>query len=101
MKKYVVRITEDAQNDIFDLIDFIADTYKAPRTAEKYLIELYDNIFSLENYAESIQISLKSDILKYGLNARSIVFKNFVIVYTVENDIVYIKAVISGKLVIN
>jgi len=101
MKNYIVRISNDAQNDIFEIIDYIAFIYKAPLTAEKYLIELYDTIFSLENFAESIHISTKSDILKYGLNARSIVFKNLTIVYTVDTNIVLVQAVVSGKIIKN
>lgn len=99
MKKYAVRISNSAQNDIYQVIDYIAKVYKAPLTAEKYLIGLYDAIFSLENYAESIRISTKTDILKYGLNARSIVFKKLTIVYTVHNDTVLIQALMSGALV--
>lgn len=75
MKKYIVRISRAAQDDIFQVINHISLVYKAPHTAERYLIQLYDTIFSLENFAESIAPSTKNDILKYGLNARSLVFK--------------------------
>jgi len=101
MKKYVVRISDAAQNDIFEIIDYISEIYKAPLTAEKYLIELYDTIFSLENFAESISVSDKTDILKFGINARTIVFKKLIIVYTVHSNIVLVKTVISGALVKN
>ena len=99
MKKYAVRITKSAQNDIYQIIDYISQTYKAPLTAEKYLIKLYHAIFTLESSAESIRISTKSDILKYGLDARSMVFKKLIIVYTVHAEIVLVQAVISGTLV--
>ena len=45
MKKYDVRITKSAQNDIYQIIEHISQIYKAPLTAEKYLIGLYDAIF--------------------------------------------------------
>lgn len=99
MKKYIVRISPDAQNDIFQIIEHISQIYKAPLTAERYLIELYEAIFSIKNYAESIRISRKDDILKSGLNARSIAFKKLIIVYTVHSETVIIQAVISGALV--
>ena len=99
MKKYVVRISATAQNDIFEIVDYISEIYKAPRTAEKYLIELYDTIFSLENFAESIAVSDKADILKFSFNARTIVFKKLIIVYTVHSNTVLVKAVISGALI--
>lgn len=98
MKKYIVRISPDAQNDIFQIIEHISQIYKAPFTYERYLIELYDAIFSIENYAESIRISTKADILKYGLNARSIAFKKLIIVYTVHSETVIIQAVIPGAM---
>ena len=101
MKRYAVRITKAAQNDIYQVIDHISTVYKAPLTAEKFLIGLYDTIFSLENMAESIRISAKSDILKYGINARSIVYKKLVIVYTVHGKTVLVKTVISGALIKN
>jgi len=99
MKKYAVRISKSAQNDIYQIIDYISNIYKAPLTAEKYLIGLYDAIFSLKNFAESIRISSKTEILKYGLNARTLVFKKLIIVYTVHADTVFVQAVISGALV--
>ncbi len=99
MTKYVVRISTSAQEDIYQVIEYISEIYKAPLTAEKYLIDLYDDIFSLENIAESIRISTKTDILKYGLNARTIVFKKLIIVYTVHSNIVIVQAVISGAIV--
>ncbi len=101
MKKYAVRISHAAQNDIYRIVDHISTIYKAPRTAEKYLIELYDTIFSLENYAESISVSSKKDILKYGSNARSILFKKLIIVYTVQLQTVVVQAVIPGSIIKN
>jgi plasmid stabilization system protein ParE len=99
MKKYDVRISTSAQQDIFRIIDYISEIYKAPITAEKYLTGLYDSIFSLHNYAESIPISTKTDILKYGINARSIVYKKLIVVYTVHYDVVIVQAVVSGALI--
>ena len=99
MKRYAVRITNKAQNDIYQVIDHISNIYKAPLTAERFLTGLYDVLFSLENSAESIRISTKSDILKYGINARSIVYKKLIIVYTVHRKIVLIKAIISGAVI--
>ncbi|MFZ4456659.1 MAG: type II toxin-antitoxin system RelE/ParE family toxin [Bacteroidales bacterium] len=99
MKKYAVRITPSAQEDIYRIIDYIAEIYKAPLTAEKYLIELYDTIFSLENYAESISISTKSDILIHDVNARSVVFKKLTIVYSVYGDSAFVLAIIPSALI--
>jgi len=32
MKKYAVRISKPAQNDIYQVIDYISKIYKAPQT---------------------------------------------------------------------
>jgi len=45
MKRYAVRITKAAENDIYQVIDHISNIYKAPLTAEKFLIGLFGNIF--------------------------------------------------------
>lgn len=99
MKTFCVEVSEDAQNDIISLIDYIENTYKAPLTAEKYLKGLYRIIFSLENYAESIQISNQKSVLKYGMNAKSVVYKNVVVIYTVHGNKAIIRAVTAGKLI--
>ncbi len=36
MKRYAVRITKAAQNDIYQVIDHISTIYKAPLTAGKF-----------------------------------------------------------------
>ena len=36
MKKYVVRISTSAQLDIYQVINYISEKYKAPLTAENY-----------------------------------------------------------------
>lgn len=99
MKKYIVRISRAAQDDIFQVINHISLVYRAPHTAERYLIQLYDTIFSLENFAESIAPSTKNDILKYGLNARSLVFKKLIIIYTVHSHIVLVQTVVPAALI--
>ena len=99
MKKFRVSISEKAQEDIINLIDYIEDTYKAPLTAERYLKGLFKSIFSLENYAQSIQVSDKKDVLRFGMNARIINHKNVTIIYTVHGMDAIVRAVISSKLI--
>lgn len=99
MKQYIVRVTPAAQNDIYQVVDHISNIYKAPLTAEKFLTGLYDALLSLENSAESIHVSSKTDILKFGRNTRSIVFKKLVIIYSVRANVVIVEAVIPGSLI--
>ena len=95
MKEYSIKFTESAEGDILDLADLINDKYKAPITAKKYTTELIKEIFNLKSTAESIpfcnQISVFS---KYGYNARRINYKKMAIIYTVNESIVVIEAII-------
>ena len=99
MKTFLVEVSEEAQADIIRLIDYIENTYKAPMTAEKYLKGLYREIFGLENYAESIRISDKKSVLRFGVNARSIRYKNVSIIYTVHGNRAIVRAVTANKLI--
>lgn len=99
MKTFVVEIAEEAQVDIIDLIDYIENRYKVPLTAEEYLMELYREIFALEKHAESIKISDNKSVLRFGINARSIKFKNIAIIYTVHGNKAIVRALKAGKLI--
>lgn len=101
MKKYEVFISDNAQSDIDKLIDHIANEYKAPETAEKYLIGLYDEIVALEKHAASIQVSMRKDILHYGVNARSVKYKKVIIIYTIHINRVIVQAVKSSSAIID
>lgn len=82
MKEYIDEITLSAQKGINDYVHFIKDEYKSPMTSEKHLIGLFEEIQSLKNYAESIQVSTKARVLKYGTNARIVKYKNVYYLYS-------------------
>jgi len=95
MKKYSIKFTESAEEDILDLADVINDKYKAPITAKKYTTELIIEIFKLKSTAESIPYcSQISVVAKYGYNARRTNYKKMAIIYTVNENIVVIEAII-------
>lgn len=101
MKKYQLLISPEAQNDIYQLNHYISHTYNAPYTAEKYLIGLYDCISSLTNYASSIRVSDKKDILYFGLSARAIFYKKRIaIIYTIHSCQVVVRRIIPASLII-
>jgi mRNA-degrading endonuclease RelE of RelBE toxin-antitoxin system len=66
MKKYNVYISKEARGDLKDLADYIADILKAPLTSERYTNGLINELISLSNHAESISLSNRKSILKYG-----------------------------------
>ena len=100
MKSYNIDISLKARQDIFEYIDFIKDEYKSPLTAERHLIGLLDEIYSLRSFAESIQVSTRERVLIYGSNARSINYKKMAILYTVHHHRVIIHEVIPSSMII-
>ena len=95
MKKHSVKFTERAEEDILDLADVINYKFKSPSTAKKYTTELIIEIYKLKTTAESIPLcSQISVVAKYGYNARRINYKKIAIIYTVNESIVVIEAII-------
>ncbi len=100
MKKYTIHVSPRARLDILELENLFTYLYSAPLTAKRYVESLYARIYSLSSFAESIRVSDKQDILRFGINARAISFKKMLIVYTVCDTLVIIEAVIPASLVI-
>ncbi len=101
MIRYNIEISLSAQTNIEEYIRFIRDEYKSPLTADKHLFGLYLEIYSLRNFAESIQISTKERVLRYGSNARSIKYKKMCIIYTVHNQRVIIHELVACSMIIS
>ena len=70
-----------------------------PLTAIRHEEELYDTISLLASYAESIRISDKKSVLRFGASARSIRYKEMAIIYTVHDTLVVVRAVIPASLI--
>ena len=69
-----------------------------PLTALQHEEELFETISQLSNYAESISISDKKDVLRFGASARIIQYKKMAIIYTVHNNRVVVRAVMPLHL---
>jgi len=92
---FKIKFSEGAREDYRNLLRVINDKYKAPITAKKYTIELIIEIFKLKSTAESIPYcSQISVVAKYGYNSRRINYKKMAIIYTVNESIVVIEAII-------
>jgi plasmid stabilization system protein ParE len=100
MKKYTVQVSPRARLNILKLEYLITYLYGAPLTAKRYVEGLYAQIQSIATYPESIKISDKKDVLRYGVNARAIRYKKMLIVYTVHDAIVVIETVMPASMVI-
>ena len=92
-KKYKVKITESAQNDIEDIWQYIAlDNFK---TATKFLDKIEQKIDSLQRFPERNPLIPENEILKSDY--RHLLFSNYRIIYRIEGSIVYILRVFHGS----
>jgi len=93
-KKYFVKWTEPAREDINEIIDYIS------LTNIKYAVKIFDLIESkvrgLEIMPERYRIV--PELEKYGyLIYRVIIVEYWHVIYKIENDFVYIMLVIDGR----
>jgi len=100
MKKYSVFVSENAQLDLNNLTDYISLELKSPISAFRYTNGIIAEMKKLGIHAESIPISSRKSILKYGYNARRVNYKNHTIIHLVYKNTVIIQRIISGAMIV-
>ena len=99
-KKYNVRTLPTADEDMDELEKYIVEQCSAPLTAARQFQVLYTLFDWLEDHAELPAVHVPLSI-QYGKIMRTIPFgKKMTIVYTVEDDIVYIHRVMAQSMII-
>ena len=96
---YCVKVKKRANRDIVKVYDYIEQMYFAPIAAEKFLRGIYNRIAILETLAEVFAVSTYEDVLRYGRNARTIIYKGFTVIYTVRGHQVTVHRIIHGSLI--
>ena len=99
MRQFEISLTSKALSDVDKLRFAIIFKYRAPITAKRYLKGLNDTIQSLKIGADSIQIDTNVSAL-YGFDIRRVNYKEMTILYSVENDIVYIHRIMPQSMII-
>lgn len=99
MKRFDISLTTKALSDVDKLRFAIVFKYRAPLTAKRYLKGLNDTIQSLKTGADSIQIDNNLSTL-YGLDIRRVNYKEMAILYSIEENIVYIHRIMPQKMII-
>ena len=97
MKKYQVRITKYAQQQMKDIAKYIKIELKNPDAAKKLMYDLMQAILSLSNLPQ--RISLVEEIPWYDAGIRKISIKNYLIYFWIdeEKNYVHITAVVYSK----
>lgn len=77
--KFTVRLTPDADEQIFDQARYIAEDQKAPIEAGRWLQRIYDAIDSLEEMPRSCSIAEEDAFKEYEVRKRGI--DGFILLY--------------------
>jgi plasmid stabilization system protein ParE len=99
MNRYIVAISEQAQQDLRDLSNVISFEYKSPLTAIKYLRGIYDEMRKLQLIADFLPIQKSAYFQQYGYNIRRLKYKKMTIIYTVTGNTVYIVRVVPSSTI--
>ena len=99
MRKFEISLTSKALSDVDKLRFAIVFKYRAPLTAKRYLKGLNDTIQSLKTGADSINIESYLSSM-YGFDIRRINYKEMAILYSIEDNIVYIHRIMPQSMII-
>lgn len=84
MKKYIVEISETAEQDLENIISYLRYDLAGDIIADKYKILFKQELKKLEDVAESMPI-LDEELTGYK-NIRKINVRNYIIFYVVDED---------------
>lgn len=99
-KQYIRRVLPTADADLDNLEQYIVEQCSAPHTAARQFELLHKNLDWLGQYAELPAVHVPLSI-QYGKIMRTIPFgKKMAIVYSVEDDIVYIHRIMPQSMII-
>jgi len=93
--KYEVLLTDDAANDLEDIINYIS-THDSPENADYVLNQLEENILNLKELPD--RGSYPKELSSLGIREyREVYFKPYRIIYRVFADKVYIYLIADGR----
>jgi len=99
MRKYEVKLTEEAKQDRKSLARFIKEEVHAPLTAKRYMLGLEEEIKKLENSAGSLAID-ENLSRQLGIEVRRTNYKNMAIIFSVEGEMAYVHHIIPQKMIV-
>ncbi|GHT40251.1 hypothetical protein FACS189437_05590 [Bacteroidia bacterium] len=96
---YRIELSQQTINDLENLADTISYTYSSPLTSKRYMKELKAKIKSLAKNPEAYPIRFNLSLLHYGINVRRVNYKKMAIIYTINENTVYVHRVIASSLI--
>ncbi|MCM1035588.1 MAG: type II toxin-antitoxin system RelE/ParE family toxin [Paludibacter sp.] len=92
-----IELSPNAREDLLQLSDVITFDYFSPLTAKRYIEGLNKTINSLSLFPDRHPIQRRKYIRQmYGTDIRRVNYKKMAILYTFNNDVVYIVRIMSG-----
>lgn len=99
-KKYEVKFKQSAESDLNELEQFLLEDCCAPLTAKHRFEDLDQRLDWLEKFAELPAIHFNLSY-QYGVIVRNIPFgKKMTIIYTIEDNIVYVLRIIPQSMIV-
>jgi len=98
--EYNVIISSGAEDDIDDLYDYIAYEVMHPLAALEYREGIMKTIDRLATHAGIFPITTNEFLRRrYGVDARTVVYKKMTIVYNIIGNVAYVRRVMAGSLI--
>lgn len=99
MERFQVFLSEEAERDLQQYIDFIMWDCKAPLTALRHYEHLFNTLKSLEYMPERYAVQTGISFLRFEPNVRRINYKKMAIIFTIHGNIVYIHRIMPANLI--
>lgn len=96
MLKYKLRYLPRAQKDLINIIDYISDDLNSPQTAMDFVDILDESISRLKEFPFSCSLYHSQKTLE--TEYRYMVVKNFIVFYTVFEQVVEIHRIVYSKM---
>jgi len=96
---YKVVMSDDAQIDYDEYIDYILYDCSAPMTAAEHYAGIKDTIMDLSENPYRYAVRTNVSLWQYGLDVRRVNFKKMAIIYTIHGNIVYVHRILAGSLI--
>ena len=99
MTQREVILTDNALSDLFKLDYTIRQEFQAPLTAERYLTGLKKSIQALSRVAD-LRVVQSGLSREYRKEIRRDNYKEMAILYSIEDEVVYVHRIIAQNLIV-
>ncbi len=95
-KKYEVRITQHAQNDLQQIFDYIAADN--PKNAANFVSQLEKKLYSLNAFPARHMLIPENEF--FGTDYRHLIHRKYRIIYRITEHVVFILRIVHGTKIL-